>query len=142
MTNRIRFARMLPALAWMALIFFLSSQERVPSPIGFSSQLLAIAGHLISYGVLALLVDFAAGDAFPRSAKRFAAVVALCIVYGISDELHQSFVPGRHATVFDGVVDAIGAGLALLGSWQVRSVVGQGRLGRAEPGSTAVSGSD
>ena len=41
-----------------------------------------------------------------------AAVVGLC--YGISDEVHQSFVPGREASVFDVLADGVGS---VVGAW-------------------------
>lgn len=38
----------------------------------------------------------------------------LALLYGITDEIHQSFVPGRHPSAVDIVVDGIGAALAVL----------------------------
>ena len=45
---------------------------------------------------------------------RFVLVTAFAIIalYGLSDEYHQSFVPGRTATIVDWFLDLIGAGLA------------------------------
>jgi VanZ family protein len=40
---------------------------------------------------------------------RAATAFAVAILYGLSDEWHQSFVPGRTPDVWDLVVDAIGA---------------------------------
>lgn len=40
--------------------------------------------------------------------------ILFCSLYGISDEWHQSFVPGRSADVLDWVADTVGATLALV----------------------------
>jgi len=115
--------RTLPALLWMVAIFAMSAQQTVPQPPGFSIEYTAIAGHLVSYGILALLLLWAlpAGAARPR--YRLALAVLLAILYGASDEFHQSFVPGRSATAFDVVVDALGAILAvtLYAAWRART---------------------
>ena len=37
------------------------------------------------------------------------ASIAITVVYGILDELHQSFVPGRNSSAYDVIADAIGA---------------------------------
>ena len=41
-------------------------------------------------------------------------IVLLCVLCGLTDEWHQSFVPGRHADVFDVLHDAIGACVGLV----------------------------
>jgi VanZ family protein len=106
-------ARMLPAVGWMALIFFLSSQEEVPTAGGLSADVQAIVGHLVLYGVLALFVAYGL-DRFRERFRYFGAmVVAFAVLYGITDEIHQSFVPGRRADPFDVIVDGIGAALAI-----------------------------
>lgn len=99
----------------MAVIFALSSQSVVPQPPALSAELAAIAAHLVLYGTLATLLAFATraywgGQALPWSTA--VGITVVCIAYGISDEIHQSFVPGRSATVFDVVVDGIGAAMA------------------------------
>lgn len=102
----IRFA---PAQLWMAVIFALSSQSALPPPPGVSSMIASILGHLVVYFVLACLVAFALAPDWQLTRSRIAAVVVICVLYGISDEIHQSFVEGRTASMFDVVVDAIGA---------------------------------
>jgi VanZ family protein len=113
-TRRIA-ARWLPVLLWMGLIFFLSSRQTLPKPPGVSANLEAIAGHLTVYAVLALLLCRALGGRGWPWRRRAALAFALAVLYGLSDEWHQSFVPGRDASPFDVGVDAIGAAIALLG---------------------------
>lgn len=113
-------ARALPALAWMLAIFVMSAQHGVPTPLGFSTELIAVAGHLVSYGLLALLILWALPDQPIGTRRRYLLAVLLASLYGLSDEFHQSFVPGRSATLFDVGIDALGAALAvcLAAAWR------------------------
>ena len=118
-----RLVRSLPALAWMTLIFVMSSREHFPAPPGFSIAMLSVVAHLFLYGVLAtlLLVAFERDSSATRTA-RLAAIVG-AVLYGISDEFHQSFVPGRDASLFDVGVDTIGAILAVTIWTYLRSIL-------------------
>lgn len=115
----IRFARVLPALVWMALIFALSSQPKLPKVV-FLFDGIDKLFHAGAYGVLALLVTFALGATTRRAAL---AAVVVASLYGVSDELHQYFVPGRSCDVVDWLADTGGAAVALavLGAWQQRA---------------------
>ena len=102
--------RWLPAVAWMALIFVLSSRSDLPTPPGTVLELLFEKGaHIGSYAVLAFLLERAL--ALPQGGKRTALV--LTMLYAISDEFHQSFTPGRTPSVTDGLADLAGALLGL-----------------------------
>lgn len=118
--------RWLPAVGWMAMIFNMSSRQQFPQPFGISTFLLSIAMHLALYGVLALLILLAIQrHQRPTHATRICAVLFACL-YGVTDELHQSFVPGRDASLFDVIVNTIGASFAvgLLTQWRsIRSAV-------------------
>lgn len=94
-----------PALAWAGLIFWLSHQSRLPEAPGGDK-----VAHLLAYAVM--------GGVFARplwfDTRRtpghvFSSAALLAVLYGLSDELHQSFVPGRDASVGDAVADAVGA---------------------------------
>jgi VanZ family protein len=97
----------------MAFIFAMSSREQFPAPPGFSIAMLSIVAHIILYGVLAtlLLIAFERDGRTTRTARL--AAIAGTILYGISDEFHQSFVPGRDASLFDVGVDMVGAVVAV-----------------------------
>jgi VanZ family protein len=99
----------LPALSWMGVIFYMSSRTGVPGP-----SWLSIPGHLVEYAVLALLYRWALikTTALSPTASAYLAV-ALAVVYGITDEWHQSFVPGRVPDPLDVVVDFLGAATAV-----------------------------
>lgn len=108
-----RLLRILPATLWMLGIFVLSSQSHVPQAPGLSSQIVAIAGHLVAFGMLAVLIVLGVGAEIDSLPLRAAVAFTITIFYGVSDEIHQSFVTGRHATAQDVVVDAIGAAASL-----------------------------
>lgn len=101
-----RFARyVLPVLAYAGLIFFLSSQPTLPAPgvHGFDK-----VAHFVVYAGLALLAA-RGGAGYGMSAGQAALFGAgLAGIYGGTDELHQSFVPGRSSEVLDLVADVLG----------------------------------
>jgi VanZ family protein len=95
----------------MALIFVLSSRPDLPHPQkGWLHSLFGNSAHVAEYAVLAILWIRALGFSRRRAASAF----ALTMLYALSDEYHQSFVPGRHADPLDLVFDGIGAALGLL----------------------------
>lgn len=109
--------RWVPALVWMAGIFVLSSRRDLPKVTDSALQeVLLNAAHFVGYGVLAML--FAHALALPRHGKIIACVLA--VLYGVTDEFHQSFTPGRTASAADLLVDLVGAlcGVQLVGHSQ------------------------
>jgi len=101
----------------MGVIFFLSAQPDLPHPdVGWAGRLVSSAAHALEYAVLAVLLAIAL-EGRPRSLL-IAFLVA--VLYGISDEFHQSFVPGRTPDVWDVACDAAGAlaALALWAAWR------------------------
>ncbi len=113
-----RAVRWLIVAAWMGGIFYLSQQS---TPMGASAGgAVAIPAHLGLYCGLALLFYWAlAGSAEPRRGPPVWALAgvafALTVLYGVVDETHQAFVPGRVASETDLLADAAGAfvGVAL-----------------------------
>ena len=103
----------------MGMIFFLSHQPGgfvgLPEFAGFDKLL-----HLIAYGSLA--AGFLYGlQPFTRKITRPAAgitVVLFCFAYGVGDEFHQSFIPGRLVSAWDVLADTAGAILVV--SWWMR----------------------
>ena len=114
--NRRSIWRWVPAIADAALIFILSAQPNLhlaaEPDLDF---ILHKVAHLIVYAVLGWLVARAIDG--PTRSPRFlvAATLLLCVAYAATDELHQSFVPGRGPSPRDVVIDAAGASLGLLG---------------------------
>lgn len=109
-THRVR--AWLPVVIWMALIFTLSSIPDLRSGLQpLWDAILRKLAHATEYGILAWL--------FFRPLRRhgidggFAAILAvvLSVVYAVSDEFHQTFVPGRSGAGLDVVIDSLGASI-------------------------------
>ncbi len=103
-----------PPLVWMALIYYVSDQSTLPT---LSDSLLdavvKYGAHFVEYAVLALLWYRAIYSRFPHPKIQPLALL-IVVIYALSDEFHQSFVPGRSATWQDVAVDMIGGASALL----------------------------
>lgn len=98
---------------WMGVIFYLSSQSSFPiKPTGFWDAIDDYVAHMVVYAVLGVLAFRAWRVEGLRPAQAAWAAFLLCVVYGVSDEWHQSFVPNRTPSVLDVVADAVGAGVA------------------------------
>jgi VanZ family protein len=115
MVSRLRSSialRWAAVIAWMGVIFFLSAQSKLPDLTPGLPGLEEIGGHLTAYGVLAGLLWWALRGTRVRYPATWALVLA--VLYGATDEFHQSFVPGRDMSLSDLMVDLIGASAALL----------------------------
>ena len=95
-----------PVVAWAAVIFALSALPDLGTGLGDWDTLLRKCAHASEYAVLALLLYRALGRELPAFLIGFA--------YAVSDEIHQAFVTGRHASPFDVAMDAAGLALGLL----------------------------
>ena len=119
--TRLRTLSLLMALTWMGLLFYLSHQPSLPMPSLFSAQ--DKITHALAYGALAVMLL----GSFPLRADRYSwqqigASVVIASLYGASDELHQSFIPGRSSEIGDWVADTLGALIAvLLVAWLVKN---------------------
>ena len=100
-----------PFVGALAAMFWLSSLSDVPGAQYAWDKLLHTVGYA-GLGVLALRA-FHGGFKPPRLATTLYAGMAV-ILWGISDEFHQSFVPGRDATAWDVVADAVGFAIAVV----------------------------
>jgi VanZ family protein len=108
-----------PLLLYMAFIFQMSSQRR-PDLFSDTPDFLLHGSGYFLMGVLAIRA-VGGGLASPRSVAVVAAGVAIAVLYGASDEWHQSFVPGRDASFGDLLADsagAISAAAVVLGFWR------------------------
>ena len=81
-------------------------------------MLLRKLGHVAGYFVLTLLLLRALRRSGVAAAVPVA--VAAAFAYAVSDEWHQSFVPGRGATPNDVAIDGIGIALAALAGTRTR----------------------
>jgi len=122
---------LLPLTLVMGSIFFLSDQPgdslSLPDIVNIDKVL-----HALVYAALGFAFLFALSPAWRRQRPVAAvcATVCFCLIYGISDEFHQSFISGRFSSGADLVADAAGGVVAAVSHWQWRRRQVQG--GRQE----------
>lgn len=106
----------LPALLWFVVIFILSS---IPGsafpliPLPHADKIV----HITIFFILCAFVDRALihQTKFPRLINLHLFIsLGVVILYGLSDEFHQNFIPGRTPDIFDATADAIGGCLYIL----------------------------
>lgn len=89
-------------IGWMLLIFLVSHQPKTSLPeYGVWDWLVKKGAHFIAYGILAWLAY--------RVLNRPWWALGLAFLYAISDEWHQTFVPGRIGSPTDVIIDTLGA---------------------------------
>jgi VanZ family protein len=96
----------LPVVAWAAVIFTLSSIPSLSTGLGTWDTVLRKGAHVTEYAVLGALLYRALG--------RETLALAIGIAYAATDELHQYFVRGRHASPVDVAIDAVGLACGML----------------------------
>lgn len=109
-----------PVALWAGFLFLASSR----SDTGAVGRIPDWLTHGAAYLVLAVLLlrALCGGTGRPFATRAALLTVLLATVYGVSDEWHQSFVPGRDSSAGDVAKDAAGAalGVGLLRSWTSR----------------------
>lgn len=100
----------LPSLCWMAIIFYLSGRtgSQLSSIFPFLSDF--NWGHFLAFFILSVLYYYALAKTTSLRSIPFWTVF-LCLLYGLTDEYHQSFVPSRTPELSDIANDIIGAAL-------------------------------
>ena len=102
---------LLLALTWMVLLFYLSHGPSLNTPIQFVHQDKVL--HAGVYAVLGILLLTAQPMRARGYSWRQACISALIAsAYGLSDEIHQYFIPGRNSDILDWVADSAGALIA------------------------------
>jgi VanZ family protein len=96
----------LPVVTWAAVIFTLSSIPSLSTGLGTWDTILRKGAHLTEYAVL--------GGLLYRALGREPLALAAGIAYAATDELHQYFVRGRHASPVDVAIDAVGVAVGML----------------------------
>jgi VanZ family protein len=113
----------LPVVIWAAVIFAFSSIASLGTGLGVWDTILRKGAHMTEYAILGLLLLRALGRELPA--------FALGIAYAITDEIHQHFVRGRHASPIDVLIDTAGVaiGIFLISRlFQTRPVPGTGQV--------------
>ena len=101
----------------MGLIVYLSSLSQPPETLMEVIDWGPIdkVFHLVEFTVLGILLARALSYSLRRMLPNAAWIIALAVavLFGLSDEWHQSFVLGRHSTVSDLIFDIIGSALGV-----------------------------
>jgi len=104
----------LPVFVWMALIFFLSSQTftHMPAMIPGTDKVV----HMTIYAVLCGLLHraFRMQPNVRLASLSLYLAIGVTLLYGITDEVHQYFVPGRSSDIMDVLADLSGGFIYLV----------------------------
>ncbi len=98
------------SLSYAIIIFILSSIPQPPSYVeetGFDK-----IQHIIEYSILGFFV--LGSFANRNNVKIILLVIIICSIYGITDEIHQFFVPGRYFSILDMVANSVGVFIGIL----------------------------
>ncbi|QUH21536.1 VanZ family protein [Alkaliphilus sp. B6464] len=140
---------MIAVLLWMLIIFISSAQPAnrskqlsnrvirivietvekiVPNRttdinIGRLHHLIRKNAHFFSYLVLGVLVVTVIRTSGTRGTKGILIAFAICVIYAISDEIHQAFVPGRGPQIRDVFIDSAGSAAGIGFYWFVGKIV-------------------
>jgi len=114
-----------PVVGCAGVIFFLSAQSHPEDllPLSLLKDVSDKVLHAVEYGILSLVLyrafRWAAGPAVARQAAVLAIVTAS--VFGLTDEVHQFFVPFRDSSWQDWAADTIGAVIGVMSWRSIRS---------------------
>jgi len=119
----------LPPVLWAALIFLLSSYSVLPSfELSTLDFIFKKSAHMFVYAVLYWLLfrgvrislNLKKSSLAPNTINTYLLWLPLILVfcYSLTDEIHQSFVPGRHGTLRDMGYDMLGVLIVWLRKYQ------------------------
>lgn len=125
-------------ILWMGIIFYLSHQPAIESndlSKGITQRIINLIGivtkdleinisgfnhiirkmsHFAAYFILGALLVKAIRQNKPLNTKWFILSITICVLYAISDEFHQSFIPGRGPSAIDVLIDSAGSATGIL----------------------------
>lgn len=130
---------------WMGTIFYLSAQPAHQSAglsNGITAKIIGVVeeiapklainqdtfnhlirknAHFFAYLLLGILTLHAMRRSGVRGWKGAILALGICVLYAISDEVHQLFVPGRSGEVRDVLIDSAGAlvGVGMYSGWKL-----------------------
>jgi VanZ family protein len=117
LSRRTHFILDLSAILFYCITIFVLSASRLEGPSFYPFPGFDKLVHMGLYAGLAMLVCRFLANHLRRSAPAAMIVAAtLASLYGLSDEIHQSFVPTRSATVSDFIANTVGA-VAAVAVW-------------------------
>jgi hypothetical protein len=116
----------LPALLMAVVIFYMSSFEKIGLPLMAipCSDLLFHAVAYFLFGLTLMLAAYPWNASLDYPLRVYITLGLIGALYGLSDEIHQSFIPNRTCTISDFLADSFGVILALLSArwWAKRRI--------------------
>ncbi len=109
-----------PVFVWAAIIFSFSAKPTNPvSEIYWKDFVVKKLAHVVVYAILAIFLyrAFKKEGVSPKKSGYYSIIVA--VLYGLTDEFHQSYTPGRDPKLRDVIFDTIGATFAIYGIWNI-----------------------
>jgi VanZ family protein len=94
-----------PVVLWAVVIFVISSIPDLGTGLGTWDTVLRKLAHPTEYAILGGLIF--------RAVRSAPAAVLLASAYAATDEVHQTFVTGRHGSPLDWLIDTAGAVLGV-----------------------------
>lgn len=105
----------LPFVLWAIVIFTFSSNPTVKtSEVHWQDFVLKKSAHVVEYFIFSLLLFRAIINSKLRMKNQFVFIVLTAFIYGLTDEFHQSFTPGREPKLRDALFDLLGSLLFVL----------------------------
>jgi len=101
----------IPVVLWAAVIFALSSVPNLGTGLGVWDLVLRKLAHSAEYALLGALVF--------RAVRRPGLAVAIASAYAVTDEIHQTFVTGRHGSPVDWLIDTAGVVIGVTAAWRL-----------------------
>jgi len=109
----VKFVKLLLIFSWMTIISISSNisfpEKDINYVKSFYDYIFDKDVHTLLFGILAYLIINFLIEYKLNFLKIFFIVVTIGLLYGISDEWHQSFVPGRGVSIWDLLFDVIGS---------------------------------
>ena len=124
-----------PVCGYAGLIFYLSAQSHPETHMPFVTLFSDKVLHAVEYAVLGALCYRAIRGSGYGSWRQQAipAAILLASLYGVSDEIHQAFVPFRNSSWLDWLADTVGAALGVAAMHRVLSFRPMGSIPEVQP---------
>ena len=104
----------LPVFLWMAVIFLFSSRQKIALTDSYVVSFIFFKSlHLIEYAFLYIVTFRAVKNTLSiRNSWMWLVPFVITVLFAITDEAHQTFVPTREGKLRDVIIDILGVGIA------------------------------